>query len=432
MRDNNRVAFHTLGCKLNFSESSSLALQFEKEGFERCSDRDSADIHIINTCSVTDNSDKKCRNIIRKLAKRDPESLIIVTGCYAQLKAEEIAAIEGVDLVIGNNYKGDIVRLTTELVAKSRAKIVSCELSKLTSFFAACSSGDRTRSFLKVQDGCNYECTYCTIPMARGRSRNISISEIILQVEEIAAKGTKEIVLTGVNIGDFGRTTSETFIDLIKALDKVEGIERYRISSIEPNLLTDEVVDFCAASNKFMPHFHIPLQAGSDKTLARMRRRYTTSKFREKIELVKSRIPDVFIGIDVIVGFSGESESDFEECYNFLKEMDPAFLHVFPYSMRANTPAVDFEGVVSSADKDLRAKRLGELSSTLNRNFYNRYVGATVKVLFESSRKGGKMFGHTENYIVVEVPYKRELLKTIVDVRIAEITDDGIAIGEIV
>ncbi len=432
MRDNNRVAFHTLGCKLNFSESSTLASQFEKEGFERCSDRDSADIHVINTCSVTDNSDKKCRNIIRKLVKRDPESLIIVTGCYAQLKAEEIAAIEGVDLVIGNNFKNDIVRLTTELVAKNRAKIVSCELSKLTSFFAACSTGDRTRTFLKVQDGCNYECSYCTIPMARGKSRNISIEEIVLQATEIAAKGTKEIVLTGVNIGDFGRTTSESFLDLIKALDKIEGIERYRISSIEPNLLTEEIVDFCAHSKKFMPHFHIPLQAGSDKTLARMRRRYTTSMFRDKIELVRSRFADVFIGIDVIVGFSGESEEQFEECYSFLKELNPSFLHVFPYSVRANTAAVDFEGVVSPADKDIRAKRLGDLSDTLHRSFCDSYVGTVQKVLFESTRKGGKMFGHSENYIVVEVPYQRELLKTIVDVRILEINSDGVAIGEVV
>ncbi len=432
MIDNKRVAFHTLGCKLNFSESSTLAAQFESEGYVRVTERESAFIHIINTCSVTDHSDKKCRNIIRKLVRRDPDSLIVVTGCYAQLKAEEIAAIEGVDLVVGNNYKSDLYRLTAELVANKSAKVVSCELSELTSFFAACSSGDRTRTFLKVQDGCNYECSYCTIPMARGKSRNISISELVSQAEAIAQKGSKEIVLTGVNIGDFGRSTSESFLELLKALEAVEGIERYRISSIEPNLLTEEIVAFCASSHKFMPHFHIPLQSGSDNTLRRMRRRYNTSMFRDKIALVRSYIPNAFLGIDVIVGFSGETEEDFQECYDFLAEIKPSFLHVFPYSMRANTPAVSFDGVVSPADKEARAHRLGELSKQLHADYAASSLGTTQKVLFESTRKGGIMFGHTENYLVVETKYDRALLKTLVDVKLLSINENGSIEAEVV
>ena len=342
---NKKVAFYTLGCKLNFSESSTLARQFEENGFERVSVREgSADIYVINTCSVTDHADKKCRNIIRKIIRENPRAIVAVTGCYAQLKAAEIAAIEGVDIVLGNNEKGNLVQLVRNMAAKGGAVIHTCETEQLTSFFASFSTGDRTRAFLKVQDGCDYKCSYCTIPLARGGSRNISVASLVNEAEIIASKGQREIVLTGVNIGDFGRTTSETFLQLVEALDKVQGIERYRISSIEPNLLKEDVLAFTAGSQKFMPHFHIPLQSGTDKILKLMRRRYNAEMFAEKIKRVKSVMPDVFIGIDIIVGFPGETETDFCDTYRFLESMEPAFLHVFPYSERDNTRGKSISG----------------------------------------------------------------------------------------
>ncbi|MFI3314241.1 MAG: tRNA (N(6)-L-threonylcarbamoyladenosine(37)-C(2))-methylthiotransferase MtaB [Rikenellaceae bacterium] len=432
MSGSKKVAFHTLGCKLNFSETSTLAREFELGGYERAERGDVVDIHVINSCSVTDTADKKCRYLIRKIAKNSPNSIIAVTGCYAQLKSEEVAAIDGVDLVIGNNKKDEIVKLCMNLTTKGKSSIFSCETERLTSFFSAFSSGDRTRTFLKVQDGCNYNCTYCTIPLARGKSRNISIEELVAQANEIASKGIKEIVLTGVNIGDFGRTTSESFLSLVEALDRVEGIERYRISSIEPNLLTSEIIDFCATSAKFQPHFHIPLQSGSDKILKLMHRRYNTSKFREKIEKVKQKIPNVFLGIDVIVGFPGETDDDFAECYNLLSELEPAYLHVFPYSERANTPAILMEGKVSTQQKEQRVKKLSELSAKLHSRFIQSQVGRRAKVLIESSQKGGLMYGHTENYIKTELPYNRELIGQIVDVQLESSDKGDVAKGELI
>lgn len=326
-----RVNFHTLGCKLNFSESSTLAREFERGGFVRVAPDAEADICVINSCSVTEHADKKCRNLIRKLHRRNPGAIIAVTGCYAQLKPQEIAAIEGVDIVLSNNDKGMLYKRVVELSGKGRAQIYSCDTESLTSFFAAFSSGDRTRAFLKVQDGCDYKCAYCTIHYARGGSRNMPIADLVAEARQIAAAGQKEIVITGINTGDFGRTTGERFIDLLRALNEVEGIERYRISSIEPNLLTDEIIAFCAASPKFQHHFHIPLQSGSDKILGLMRRRYTTARFADRIAAVRALMPDAFIGIDVIVGFPGETEEDFRTTYDFLEGLKPAFLHIFPF-----------------------------------------------------------------------------------------------------
>lgn len=419
MNMNKKVAFYTLGCKLNFSETSTLSREFEEGGFERVKEKDEvADIYIINTCSVTDHADKKCRNVIRKFIKTNPQAIVAVTGCYAQLKPQEIAEIEGVDLIIGNNEKGSLTELVKNISIKKGATIHTCDSENLTSFFASFSSTDRTRAFLKVQDGCNYKCSYCTIPLARGASRNITVNELVKEAELIAKKGQKEIVLTGVNIGDFGRSTGETFFDLVKALDKVEGIERYRISSIEPNLLHDELIDFCASSNKFMPHFHIPIQSGSDKILKLMRRRYTTEMFRNKIETLKSKISDVFVGIDVIVGFPGEIDEDFMDTYNFLSSIKPAFLHIFPYSERANTPAIDFEGKVSPQKSAERVKMLTELSDKLHTEFCEQFQGVQRTALIESSVKGGKMFGFTDNYIKVEMPYDREKIGKIIKVTI--------------
>ena len=324
-----RVSFHTLGCKLNFSESSTFARQFEQEGFERVSSEAEADICVINSCSVTEHADKKCRNLIRRIHRRNPKALIAVTGCYAQLKPQEIARIEGVSLVLSNNDKGDLYKRVVELSGKT--EIYSCETDSLTRFFAAFSTNDRTRTFLKVQDGCDYCCAYCTIHYARGSSRNLPVADLVGMARQIAAEGQKEIVITGVNTGDFGRTTGESFLDLLKALNEVEGIERYRISSIEPNLLTDEIIAFCAASPKFQHHFHIPLQSGSDSVLARMRRRYTTARFADRIASVRRSMPDAFIGIDVIVGFPGETEADFETTCRFLESIAPAYLHIFPF-----------------------------------------------------------------------------------------------------
>lgn len=432
MEQPKKVAYHTLGCKLNFSETSTLAREFEKGGFLRAENDNIADIHIINTCSVTDNADKKCRNIIRKIIKSNPNAIVVVTGCYAQLKAEEIAAIEGVDLVVGNNRKGDIFSLCMGLVSKGKSKIFSCETEQLTSFFSAFSSGNRTRAFLKVQDGCNYNCSYCTIPLARGASRNISITQLTDQAAQIASKSVKEIVLTGVNIGDFGRTTGENFIDLIHSLNKVEGIERYRISSIEPNLLTDEVIDFCIQSPKFQPHFHIPLQSGSDKILKLMRRRYTCKTFADKINHIKKLIPNVFIGIDVIVGFPGETDQDFEDCYNFLKELAPAYLHIFPYSERANTPAIEFDAKVTPEQKEARAKRLGLLCEELHTDFCKKQIGTIHKALIESTKKGDMMYGYTENYIKVELPYNKEYINKIIEVKITEIATKESVKAEII
>ncbi|MFA6335371.1 MAG: tRNA (N(6)-L-threonylcarbamoyladenosine(37)-C(2))-methylthiotransferase MtaB [Bacteroidales bacterium] len=417
-----RVAFLTLGCKLNYSETSSLARQFVENGYEKVPSSKEADIYVINTCSVTEHADKKCRSAIRKLHKQNPDAIIAVTGCYAQLKPQEILDIEGVDLVLGADQKENLFIKVLQIMGEGKTgthregRAFSCAISEVETIFPAYSSDDRTRSFLKVQDGCDYHCSYCTIPLARGKSRNNPIPFIVNEAREIAAKGIKEVVLTGVNIGDFGRSTGESFADLLKELDNVEGIERYRISSIEPNLLTEEIIQWMSQSKKFLPHLHIPLQSGSDTVLARMKRRYNRELFRHKIETVRKYMPDVFIGVDVIVGFPGESEEEFMDCYHFLESVRPSFLHIFPYSKRINTLAAEIGDQVKDSDKTDREKRLKELSDRLHREFVEANKGKTEKVLFESTQKGGKMFGYTRNYIRVEQPYKREMIGRIVDI----------------
>ncbi len=413
-----RVNFHTLGCKLNFSESSTLAREFERGGFERVAPDAEADICVINSCSVTEHADKKCRNLIRKLHRRNPQAIIAVTGCYAQLKPQEIAAIEGVDLVLSNNDKGELYRRVLALPGKGRAQVYSCDTDSLTSFFAAFSSGDRTRAFLKVQDGCDYCCSYCTIHYARGSSRNMPIAELVDEARQIAAAGQREIVITGINTGDFGRTTGEKFIDLLRALDGVDGIDRYRISSIEPNLLTDEIIAFCAASSKFQHHFHIPLQSGSDRILGLMRRRYTTARFAERIASVRRAMPDAFIGIDVIVGFPGETEADHRTTYDFLAGLKPAFLHIFPFSERPGTPAVGMPGKVQASVVTRRVGELEELCARLHGDFCAQASGTEADVLFESTMRGGMMFGYTGQYRRVKAPYDRSRINTVCRVRL--------------
>lgn len=427
-----RVNFHTLGCKLNFSESSTLAREFERGGFVRVAPTAEADICVINSCSVTEHADKKCRNLIRRLHRRNPEAIIAVTGCYAQLKPQEIAAIDGVDIVLSNNDKGDLYRRVVELGAKGRQIVTTCTTDELTRFFAAFSGGDRTRAFLKVQDGCDYCCSYCTIHYARGASRNLPIAEAVAEARRIAEAGQREIVITGVNTGDFGRTTGERFIDLLRALDAVEGIERYRISSIEPNLLTDEIIDFCASSTKFQHHFHIPLQSGSDRILGLMRRRYTTARFADRIAAVRRRMPDAFIGIDVIVGFPGETEADFRTTCDFLTGIAPAFLHIFPFSERPGTPAVDLPGKVQASVASERVKRLEALCDRLHGDFCRRAEGTESAVLFESTMRGGMMFGFTGNYIRVKAPYERAFINRICRVRLEAMDGTHDLAGEIV
>ena len=426
-----RVSFHTLGCKLNFSESSTLARQFEEGGFERVGVNDEADICVINSCSVTEHADKKCRNIIRKLHRRNPSAIIAVTGCYAQLKPQEIAAIDGVDIVLGNNDKGDLYKRVVELGSRGQAQVYSCDCEEITRFFAAFSTGDRSRSFLKVQDGCDYKCAYCTIHYARGSSRNMPIAELVAEAEKVAESGLKEIVITGINTGDFGRTTGEKFIDLLRALNEVEGIERYRISSIEPNLITDEIIEFCAASPKFQHHFHIPLQSGSDRILGLMRRRYTSAKFADRIEKVRSLMPDAFIGIDVITGFPGETEEDFQQTYDLLARLKPSFLHIFPFSERPGTPAVDMPNKVPSYISTQRVARLEELSDALHYEFCAQGVGKEMDVLFESTMRGGMMYGYTGNYIRVKAPYRRDLINRVCRVKLSSIGEDCDVVAEI-
>lgn len=406
---------------MNFSESSAIARQFEEGGFVRVAPDSEADICVINSCSVTEHADKKCRNIIRRLHRRNPSAIIAVTGCYAQLCPNDIAAIEGVDIVLSNNNKGELYQRVLELSEKGRAQVYACETSELTTFFSAFSSNDRTRAFLKVQDGCDYKCSYCTIHYARGASRNIPVAEVVAQARKIAEAGQKEIVITGVNTGDFGRTTGESFLDLLRALDEVDGIERYRISSIEPNLLTDEIVEFCAASGKFQHHFHIPLQSGSDKILGLMRRRYTTARYAERIERVRRLMPDAFIGIDVIVGFPGETEADFQETYDFLERIAPAYIHIFPFSERPGTPAVDMPGKVQASVAAERVQRLESLCLKLHREFSEKALGKTDKVLFESTMRGGYMLGFTGNYIRVRAPYDRSRINRVCEVELTAV-----------
>ena len=401
-----KAAYFTLGCKLNFSETSTFAKMLQEMGVQTAAKGEHADICLINTCSVTEVADHKCRQAIHRMVRQHPHAFVVVTGCYAQLKPDFVSKIEGVDLVLGANEKANLIQFLSEAFI-SREQVPSYKTEKtkdIKSFAPSCSRGNRTRYFLKVQDGCDYFCTYCTIPYARGFSRNPSISSLVAQAEEAAREGGKEIVLTGVNIGDFGKTTGERFIDLVKALDAVEGIQRYRISSLEPDLLSDELIDYCAHSRAFMPHYHIPLQSGSDTVLRLMHRHYDRQLFADKIRRIKSVMPDAFIGVDVMVGCRGETPACFEETYDFLSGLDVTQLHVFPYSERPGTSALSIPYVVSDADKRVRSKRLLDLSDEKTHAFYQRYMGTEAEVLFEKAPRGKAMHGFTRNYIRVELP----------------------------
>lgn len=415
------VAFHTLGCKLNYSETSTLSRMLEGEGFVKKEFTDVADVYVINTCSVTDNADKECRQLVRRINRNAPESLVVITGCYAQLKPKEIAEIPGVNLVLGAAEKFNIAQHLKELTQNDSGKICSCDIEDVSGFTSTFSVNDRTRTFLKVQDGCSYNCSFCTIPQARGKSRSDNVANVVANVQNLAAKGVKEIVLTGVNLGDFGRGPNgskvyeESFFDLVKALDNVAGIERYRISSIEPNLLTNEIIEFVAKSKKFMPHFHIPLQSGSNTILGLMRRRYQRELYTERVELIKKLIPHCAIGVDVIVGFPGETDELFKETFDFIHSLDVSYLHVFTYSERDNTLAVTMTNVVPVHIRNERNKTLRNLSYMKQQYFNNQFTGQTRKVLFEDFEKNGMMEGYTDNYIRITAPYKKEWSNAIVD-----------------
>lgn len=425
--ENKTAAYYTLGCKLNYAETSTIGKQLASQGIRKVRTGETADICVINTCSVTELADKKCRQLIRKINKMHPDAFVVVTGCYAQLKPEEVSHIEGVDLVLGMAEKADIVQ---HLQAKKKEQVIITTKTKdIQAFVPSCSSDDRTRHFLKVQDGCDYYCSYCTIPFARGKSRNGKIEEIVKQAEWVAQQGGKEIVLTGVNIGDFGKSTGNSFLDLIKALDQVDGISRYRISSIEPNLITDEIIEFVSKSNRFAPHFHIPLQSGSDEVLQLMRRRYDTALFRHKIEMIKQLIPDAFIGVDVIVGTRGETETYFGACETFIEQLPISQLHVFSYSERPGTKALDIKPVVTPSEKHLRSKRLLDISDKKWQAFYNEQAGKTADVLFEHTRRGKNMHGFTANYVKVEIPYDAKLINQITPVRLNEWNADQTALA---
>lgn len=415
------VAFHTLGCKLNFSETSSISRLLEQDGFVKTDFDGTADVYVINTCSVTDNADKECRMLVRRIQRRAPGSMVVITGCYAQLKPEEIASIEGVDLVLGAAEKFNIAEHLKTLIKGDSAKICSCDIGEVNSFHASYSLNDRTRTFLKVQDGCDYTCAFCTIPMARGKSRSDSVANVVKHAQDLAATGVKEIVLTGVNLGDFGKgfeggkKREETFFELAQELDKVEGISRYRISSIEPNLLTNEIIEFVANSRSFMPHFHIPLQSGSNEILGLMRRRYRRELYAEKVALIKQFMPHCAIGVDVIVGFPGESDAHFRETYDFLHELDVSYLHVFTYSERPNTAALDIKPVVPVHTRNERNKMLRNLSHKKQQFFNEQHLHQTRKVLFESLGKDGMMEGYTDNYIKVTTPFRQEWHNQLID-----------------
>lgn len=439
-----KAVYYTLGCKLNFAETSTIGSALKAQGMATVRKGEIADVCVINTCSVTEVADSKCRQAINRLVRNHPGAVVVVTGCYAQLKPEQVSALEGVDLVLGSNEKGQIIEAIAERLQMmpEERKLAAHEYrivrtADIRNFMPSCSCGDRTRYFLKVQDGCDYYCTYCTIPFARGRSRNGSIELLLCQAREAAMAGAKEIVITGVNIGDFGKTTGESFLDLLKALDSVEGIERYRISSIEPNLLTDEVIQFCAQSRAFMPHFHIPLQSGSDEVLRLMRRKYDTALFRSKVERVLELMPDAFIGVDTIVGTRGETEELFQEAYDFMASLPVAQYHVFPYSERPGTKALEIPHKVRPEEKKERSQKILDLSESITHAFYERYIGKVRPVLLEHSKSKRTMHGFTDNYIRVEIDLPEGvqssmLDNTIVNVRLGEFNADGTALkGEI-
>lgn len=423
--ENYTVQFHTLGCKLNFAETSTIGKILSERGIRRAHSGEIPDMCVINTCSVTELADKKCRQTIRRIINKYPDALIIVTGCYAQLKSDEIARIEGVDIILGSEQKLEISEHIDAWVKNRNQTIAVTPFKDIRQFSPSCSKGDRTRYFLKVQDGCDYYCSYCTIPIARGRSRSGKINDIVAQAREVAEEGGKEIVLTGVNIGDFGKGTDETFFDLIKALDEVDGIERYRISSIEPNLLTDEIIEWVAVSKRFMPHFHIPLQSGSDAVLKLMRRHYNTALFESKIKKIRKIIPDAFIGVDLIVGSRGETDEYFEESYNFCKSLDISRLHIFTYSERPGTMALKIEHSVSPQIKNKRTHRMLELSEQKLLDFSKRYLNSERKVLFEQPRKNMPMHGFTDNYLKIEAPYDESLINKVGKVTLQSINEDS-------
>lgn len=428
-----KAVYYTLGCKLNFSETSSIGKMLKDVGVRTVRKGEKADICVINTCSVTEIADKKCRQAIHRLTKQHPGAFVVVTGCYAQLKPEQVSNIEGVDLVLGAEQKGELINYLGSLEKHEHGEAITTATKDIRSFAPSCSRGDRTRYFLKVQDGCDYFCSYCTIPFARGRSRNGKIEDLVAQARQAAAEGGKEIVLTGVNIGDFGKTTGEAFFDLVKALDQVEGIERFRISSIEPNLLTDEIIEYVAHSRAFMPHFHIPLQSGCDEVLKLMRRRYDIALFASKIRKIKELMPDAFIGVDVIVGTRGETPEYFEKAYEFIRGLDVTQLHVFSYSERPGTQALKIDYVVPAEEKHQRSQRLLALSDEKTKAFYARHIGQEAKVLMEKSKAGMPMHGFTENYIRVELEHDDSLDNHLVQVRMGEFNEDGTALkGELV
>ena len=423
-----KVAFYTLGCKLNFSETSTIGKMLKEAGVRAVRKGEKADICVINTCSVTEVADKKCRQAIHRLVKNHPGAFVVVTGCYAQLKPEQVASIEGVDVVLGAEQKGELMNYLGNLQKHDKGEAHTSAFKDIRSFAPSCSRGDRTRYFLKVQDGCDYFCSYCTIPFARGRSRNGKIEDIVAQARQAAAEGGKEIVIAGVNIGDFGKSTGETFFDLVKELDKVEGIERYRISSIEPNLLTDEIIEYVAKSRAFMPHFHIPLQSGCDEVLKLMRRRYDTALFAHKIRKIKEVMPHAFIGVDVIVGTRGETEEYFNQAYEFLKGLDVTQLHVFSYSERPGTQALKIDHVVSADEKHRRSQLLLALSDEKTKAFYESHIGREAVVLMEKSKSGTPMHGFTDNYVRVELPHDNSLDNQLLRVRMDGFNEDGTAL----
>ncbi|PUV21705.1 tRNA (N(6)-L-threonylcarbamoyladenosine(37)-C(2))-methylthiotransferase MtaB [Sphingobacterium athyrii] len=424
--ENKKVAFYTLGCKLNYSETSSIGRLFKDAGYDTTAFNSRADVYVINTCSVTDNADKKCRKVVKEALKHSPNAYITIVGCYAQLKPREIAEIPGVDMVLGAAEKFNIIEHINDLTKQEKTIVFNGPIDETNQFVSAYSIGDRTRTFLKVQDGCDYSCTFCTIPLARGGSRSGKIEEIVRQAEEIAASGVKEIVLTGVNIGDFGirdGKREDRFLDLVKALDEVEGIDRIRISSIEPNLLSNDIIEFVAQSKRFVPHFHMPLQSGSNKILGLMRRRYKRELYTERVEFIKSLMPNCCIGVDVIVGFPGETREDFIDTYNFLNDLDISYLHVFTYSERENTIAAQMEGAVPGAQRSDRSKMLHILSEKKRRAFYETQLGAQGDVLFEADEKDGYMHGFSKNYVKVRTLYDPLLVNEVVPVKFMEVTD---------
>ena len=427
-----KVAFYTLGCKLNFSETSTIARSFENEGFERVEFSEEADIYVINTCSVTENADKRFKTIVKQAQKANEDAFLIAVGCYAQLKPEELAAVDGVDLVLGATEKFKITDYLNDLTKNDHGEVHSCEIDEADFYVGSYSIGDRTRAFLKVQDGCDYKCTYCTIPLARGISRSDKLENVLKNASEISEQGIKEIVLTGVNIGDYGKGEfgnkkhEHTFLDLVKALDEVEGIERLRISSIEPNLLKNETIDFVSKSRTFVPHFHIPLQSGSDEILKLMRRRYMSDLYVDRVSQIREVMPNACIGVDVIVGFPGETDEHFLETYNFLNELDISYLHVFTYSERDNTPAAEMEGVVPMKIRKKRSKMLRGLSAKKRRAFYESQLGNTATVLFEGENKEGYIHGFTENYVKVKAPWDPGKVNTLQNIRLTEIDEDGL------